>query len=462
MDRNPSQNVLILDDESGFRDEIGEYLSGEGFRVFPAGLPSQAIQLIESNIIDIAVFDIRLPEMDGLTLLQKIRLDHPQIEVIMMTGFGEVDGVIKALRLGAVDFLIKPFKFDLLKQCIERSLKFKTIKRTLAEQERIEDEILRGEIKMVRESQAMKNIHLLIQKISTASDTTVLISGESGTGKELVARAIHYLSPRKNNRFLPVNCSTIPEELFENEFFGHSKGSYTDAKQDQKGLFELADKGTLFLDEIGDLKYSMQAKLLRVIEDKKISRLGQYSEKKVDVRVIAATNQDIEKMAENKLFRKDLFHRLNLFRIDIPPLRKRKEDIPVLFDFFIADLSKKLGKPIKKVEKSVITRLMNYDFPGNVRELKNIVERAVIMCDKDILTEKCFSIIDVLSLKNNPAEPDLHESFNLGDVEKESILKALRKSRNNKSKAALLLNISRQALDRKMKKLGINPSLRTQ
>jgi DNA-binding NtrC family response regulator len=452
---------LILDDEPGFRDELGEYLSGEGFKVLPAGLPSQAIKLFESNPIDIALFDIRLPEMDGLTLLQKIKQDHPRIEVIMMTGYGDIDCAIKALRLGAVDFLKKPFMLNELKEIIERTLKFSNIKKTLAEQEKIENEILSGEIKMVGQSHAMKNIQLLIKKISTSYDTTVLISGESGTGKELVARAIHYHSPRRNNRFLPVNCSTIPEELFENEFFGHSKGSYTDAKYDQKGLFEVADKGSLFLDEIGDLKYSMQAKMLRVIEDKKISRIGQYDEKKVDVRVIAATNQDLEQMVENKLFRKDLYHRLNLFRIDIPPLRKRKEDIPLLFDFFITDLSRKLGKPIQKIEKSAISKLMDYNFPGNVRELKNIIERAVIMCDRDILTENCFSIIDALSIKNKQAEPDILECFNLNDVEKESILKALKKSKNNKSKAALLLNISRQALDRKMKKLNINPPLRT-
>jgi DNA-binding NtrC family response regulator len=457
---NRFQNVLILDDEPGFRNEIGEYLTAEGYKIIQAGLPSQAIELIESNPIDIAVFDIRLPEMDGLTLLQKIKRDHPHIEVVMMTGFGDMDVVIKALRLGAIDFFKKPFKLEELKAIIERTLKFRNIKRTLDEKENAENEIVKGEIRMIGQSPAMKNIQFLIQKISASSDTTVLISGESGSGKELVARGIHYLGPRKNDRFLPVNCSTIPEELFENEFFGHSRGSYTDAKQDQKGLFEIADKGTLFLDEIGDLKYSMQAKLLRVIEDKKISRIGQFAEKKVDVRIITATNQDLEQMVENKLFRKDLYHRLNLFRIDIPPLRYRKEDIPLLFDFFIADLSKKLRKPIQKIEKSVIAKLMDYDFPGNVRELKHLIERAVIMCDKDVLSEKSFGILDIPEFKNVSVHSESHDLYNLYDLEKDSILKAMKKTKNNKSKAARLLNISRQALDRKMKKLNINPSLR--
>jgi DNA-binding NtrC family response regulator len=452
---NQIHNVLILDDEQGFRDEIGEYLASEGYTVFRAGLPSQAIAFIETHPIDTAVFDIRLPEMDGLTLLKKIKQDHPQIEIVMMTGYGDIDSVISALRLGASDYLRKPFKLTDLKEIIDRGFKFKTVKRSLAEQDKIEIKLMNGEIKMVGESKVMETIYNQAHLIAATSDTTVLISGESGTGKELLAQAIHHISSRKDNRFLPVNCSTIPEELFENEFFGHTKGSYTDAKFDQKGLFELADKGTLFLDEIGDLKYSMQAKLLRVIEDKKISRIGHYAEKKVDVRVIAATNQDIEKMVENKQFRHDLYHRLNMFRIDIAPLRKRKEDIPLLFDFFVSGLSKKLGKPIKKVEKSVITKLMEYDFPGNVRELKNIIERAVIMCDRDVLGEKCFGIIDVLALKKNQYDAESDDSFKLIHLEKESIMKALQKTKNNKSKAAQLLHISRQALDRKMKKLDI-------
>ena len=214
----------------------------------------------------------------------------------------------------------------------------------------------------------------------------------------------------------------------------------------------------MFLDEIGDLKYSMQAKLLRVIEDKKISRIGQYAEKKVDVRVIAATNQDLGLMIENKHFRQDLYHRLNLFRIDIPPLRERKEDIPQLIDYYIDDLSKKMGKPIRKLEQSVIIKLMEYDFPGNVRELKNIIERAVILCEGDVLREKCFSILDVLSHKRKQNGFEITEMLSLGTMEKESIVKALQTAKNNKSKAAQLLNISRQALDRKMKRLNINPN----
>jgi DNA-binding NtrC family response regulator len=453
-----THSILVLDDEEGFRNEIGETLTDEGYRIYLAELPSKAIEIINSKHIDVAVFDIRLPEMDGLTLLQNIKQSHPDIDIIMMTGFGEMDDVVKALRHGAIDFLKKPFDISDLKQTIKGILKFKSIKKSLNDYDKIHKEIMHGEIALIGESKVMKNIHQLVAKIAEAYDTTALISGESGTGKELLARAIHYLSARKDNRFLPVNCSTIPEELFENEFFGHVKGSYTDARQDQKGLFEVADKGTLFLDEIGDLKYSMQAKLLRVIEDKKISRIGHYSEKQVDVRIIAATNQDLDQMVENKQFRSDLYHRLNLFRIDIPPLRDRKEDIPLLFDYYIANLTRKLGRPIRKVEQSVKSRLMDYDFPGNVRELKNIIEKAVILCDGDVLGEKCFNILGVLSRKNRHPVSSVTKSLNLTNLEKDSIVRALHDSKNNKSKAARLLNISRQALDRKLKKLNINPN----
>lgn len=449
------QNVLILDDEEGFRNEIGEYLSDRNFNILKAGLPSEALSILDNNSIDIAVFDIRLPEMDGITLLKKVKEVYPDIEVIMMTGFGEMESVIKALRYGAADYLNKPFKFNEISETIERVTKYQTIKKGIDAQSSICKDLLNTELKLIGESPTMKRINNLIQKIARASDTTVLITGESGTGKELLARAVHILSNRCNNKFVPVNCSTIPKELFENEFFGHVKGSYTDAKQDQKGLFEVADNGTLFLDEIGDLKFNMQSKLLRVIEEKKVSRIGHFEEKSVDVRVITATNQNLEEMVLEKKFRIDLFHRLNLFRIDIPPLRERKEDIPLLFDYFVEVNSKKLGKPIKKVEKSIIKKLMDYSFPGNVRELKNLVESAIILCEKDILTEDCFTILNPAAFKQRQVNAQSNETLDLNALEKESIRKALKSTRNNKSKAANMLHISRQALDRKIKKYNI-------
>jgi transcriptional regulator with PAS, ATPase and Fis domain len=290
--------------------------------------------------------------------------------------------------------------------------------------------------------------------VAKSSDTTVLITGESGTGKDLVARGIHYMSPRKDKPYHAVNCSTIPDELFESEFFGYKKGAFTGANTDKAGWFEAADGGTLFLDEIGDMKMSLQAKLLRIMEDKKISRLGSTTLKKIDVRVIAATNQDLEQLIRENRFRQDLFHRINTFVINIPPLRERPESIPRLFAHFIEHYSTKMDCKVPKVEKEILDALLQYDFPGNVRELKHMVERALILCEDDIIT---FDHFDHLKIKiQKPAEQNSHPSTRtLEMVEKESIESALRESGNNKSKAARLLNISRQALDRKIERLGI-------
>jgi DNA-binding NtrC family response regulator len=456
MMEEPLQNVLILDDEKGFREEIGEFLKEEGYQVYTAGLPSEALRIISSNDIDIAVFDIRMPEMDGLTFLNQIKQEYQEIEIIMMTGFGNMASVITAMRYGAVDFLKKPFKLTEIKETLNRISKYRSVKSKIRKESNIFKDMLDDKLHLVGNSPALKRIFDLVIKVSKSNDATVLLTGETGTGKELMAKTIHLLSNRKDNKFVVVNCSTIPAELFENEFFGHMKGSYTDARQDQKGLFEAADKGTLFLDEIGDLKYEMQAKLLRVIEDKKVSRLGSSDEKKVDVRIIAATNHNLKEMVENKQFRIDLFHRLNLFTVEIPPLRKRKEDIPLLFNYFVEYFSDKYKKEIVKVENSVIAKLINYSFPGNIRELKNIIERAVIMCEGDILNESSFDLLEYLPLSNEMLTDESEGLLDINIVEKENILKALSITKNNKTQASKLLNISRQALDRKIKKFGLN------
>ncbi len=450
------QNILILDDEEGFREEIGEFLKEEGYQVLTAGLPSEALDIIRNNDIDIAVFDIRMPEMDGLTFLKQIKQEFPEIEIIMMTGFGDMGSVIKAMRFGAVDFLKKPFKFSELKNVINRVSKYKVIKNRVNKENIVNNNMLDNKIQMIGNSPALKKVFSLLDKISKSGDATVLLTGETGTGKELMAKTIHMLSKRKDNKFVTVNCSTIPAELFENEFFGHKKGSYTDAKQDQKGLFETADKGTLFLDEIGDMQYEMQAKLLRVLEDKKVSRLGGYEEKEIDVRIITATNHNLKEMVKEKKFRIDLFHRLNIFSIEIPPLRDRKEDIPLLINYFVKYFSEKYDKKIAKVENSVITKLMNYKFPGNIRELRNIVERAVIMCDGNILKESNFDLLEYLDILGKTPTVENSEVLDMASVEKENILKALALTNNNKSQASKLLNISRQALDRKIKKFNLD------
>ncbi|MCD4695484.1 MAG: sigma-54 dependent transcriptional regulator [Bacteroidales bacterium] len=450
-----SQNVLILDDEIGFRQEISEFLHTEGFGVLSAGLPSEALSILENSKVDIGLFDVRLPEKDGISLLTEVKKKYPYLEIIIMTGYGDMSTVIKAMRSGAADFLNKPFKFNEIKTIINRISRYQRVRHTYRLNEEHGYLLKVSKNGVIGSSACMKSVFDLLKKVAKANDATVLFSGESGTGKELMARLLHTISSRNKHPFVAMNCSTIPDELFESEFFGHTKGSFTDAKNDQMGIFESADKGTLFLDEITELKPGFQAKLLRVIEDKNISRIGSRKEKKVNVRIVAATNQDLPVLVKNKIFRNDLFHRLNLFNIHIPPLRERKEDIPELFHYFVDFYVQKLEKQIVRIDNKIIPKLLKYNFPGNVRELKNFIERAVILCDTDVLSLDCFNNLDILIDENNYSNISVGDSLSLPAIERDCIIKALQKAKNNKTQAARFLNISRQALDRKINKYRI-------
>ncbi|RLD53154.1 MAG: sigma-54-dependent Fis family transcriptional regulator, partial [Bacteroidetes bacterium] len=439
-----SQNILILDDEKGFREEIGEFLKEEGYHVHTAGLPSEALQIISNNDIDIAVFDIRMPEMDGLTFLNQIKQEYKEIEIIMMTGYGDMSSVITAMRYGAVDFLKKPFKLTEIKETINRISKYRSVKSKVKKESTLFKDMIDDKLHLVGNSPALKRIFDLVIKVSKSEDATVLLTGETGTGKELIAKTIHSLSSRKDNKFVVVNCSTIPDELFENEFFGHVKGSYTDAKQDQIGLFEAANKGTLFLDEIGDLKYEMQAKLLRVIEDKKVSRLGDYDEKEVDVRIIAATNHNLDEMVQSGIFRSDLYYRLNTFHFPIPPLRKRGKDLIELVDYFLDRFCREQGRESLGIDAEALNLLYSYPWPGNVRELRNVLERIVLTCKNstvtaEMLPEKVRSQA-TMKKKTNVT------SFDLQAQEKQLIVGALEQCGWNQSESARKLGISRNTL----------------
>ena len=450
-----NQNILVLDDEEGFRDEISEFLIAEGYGVVAAGLPSEAIAILEKSKIDIGLFDVRLPERDGIDLLAEVKKKYPFLEIIIMTGFGDMSSVIKAMRSGASDFVNKPFHFDEIKTIIKRISKYQKVRNSYqlnASATYPVDSIKNG---IIGSSEVMQKVFKLVRKVAIADDATVLLTGESGTGKELIARLIHTLSNRSRSPFIAVNCSTIPDELFESEFFGHKKGAFTDAKNDQMGIFEAAEGGTLFLDEITELKPGMQSKLLRVLEDKNISRIGSRKEKKVNVRVLAATNQDLARQVQNNKFRNDLFHRINMFNVIIPPLRDRKEDIPELFNFFLNVYSKKLDKKITHIDNEIVGKLKKYNYPGNVRELKNIIERAMILCDADVLNLSCFDNLELLIDEKNYADLAVGDSLSLPAIERDCIIKALQKAKKVKSKAAVFLNISRQSLDRKMIKYNI-------
>jgi len=454
-------NILVLDDEKGFRDELQEFLIDNKHKTFPAARPSEAFRILQNHPIDLAILDIRLPEMDGLEVLKSIKNSFPDIEAIMITGHGDMDSVIKAMQEGAIDFFNKPFKLRDIQRTIEKTKNYINLNKNLKVSnngyslisEELEEKI---GFSFISENSMMKTVVQLMYSVAKSEHTTVLITGESGTGKEVVARGIHYLSMRAEHPLHSVNCSTIPEELFESEFFGHKKGSFTSAVNNKKGWFEVADKGTLFLDEIADLKPNLQPKFLRVLDNKLISRLGETTERQVNVRIVAATNYDLRQLVEEKKFRSDLYYRLNSFVIHIPPLRERKSDIPLLVDHFIKLFSSRLNKKIQRVDKNVIEHLLQYSFPGNVRELKHMIENAVILCEGNELRINHFATLRQYLISAIKDDIPSAITYNLEQIERNTISLALQKAHYNKSKTAKLLNISRQALDRKLQKWNID------
>ncbi len=456
-----SLRILILDDEKIFRDEIREFLENDSFTVFSAGLPSEAFEILDKNEVDILILDLRLPEMDGFTILEKVKKKFPHIEVIMITGHGDMDAVIKAMRLGAMEFFPKPFRLLDIKAAIKRTRRFIDLTHQLKEinqSYQLVSKDLRDNVgyEIIGKSKPIQQVLELMSKVAQVEHTSVLITGESGTGKELVARGIHYLSSRKNSYFHAVNCSAIPDTLFESEFFGHKKGAFTGANEDKAGWFEIANGGTLFLDEIVDMQPAMQSKLLRVLEDSRTRRLGANNDQKVDVRIIAATNQNIQDLIDSNKFRNDLYFRLNSFEINIPPLRERPEDIPLLIKYYVDLLSQRMNKRISRVEDEVINAAMEYNFPGNIRELRNMVERAIILAETDKLSINEFTFPGLTK-----AAKDLEKSvpseyiYDLEELERTTILKALNRCDNKKTEAAQLLNITRQSLDRRLDKHNI-------
>lgn len=452
-------HILILDDEKLVQDEFEMYLREPNFILFKSGCPSEAFNIIKHSEIDIVILDIYLPEMDGFAVLDRIKKEYPDIEVIMISGSNEVESVINSMRLGAIDFFTKPFCFEDVERAIERTRKFVGLTRRLKETQH-SFSIIHKEFQkrlgceIIGDSPQIKNLIHLIGKVAQTENTSVLITGESGTGKELVARAIHYLSSRKNNCFYAVNCSAIPETLFESEFFGHTKGAFTGASETKTGWFEAANKGTLFLDEIGDMQLRLQTKFLRVLEDRKIRKIGSNVEIPFDARIIAATNQNIDSLFLGKGFRQDLYHRLSSFVINIDPLRNRKGDIALLINYFVGYFSDMMGKSINEVDEIVLHRMLEYDFPGNVRELKNMVERAVILCDTNKLTLRHFQFSGK-DCKTSYNSELIEEELDLQKIERKCIIRALKKANYNKSKAAGLLRISWQSLDRRIKKHNI-------
>ncbi|MBN2638452.1 MAG: sigma-54-dependent Fis family transcriptional regulator [Bacteroidales bacterium] len=463
---NQQLTILVVDDEPRMVDEIEEFLQAQKFNVLTAYNPDQALEIMKNNTVDIAILDIRLPGMSGIELLQKLKKIQPLVEVIMISGHGDMSTVIDAMRQGAVDYFPKPFRLTEIYKAIVRTQRFIHLTEELQTVKTNRDVLSKMlldhiGVQLIGNSSAVKDLIGMMSRVAQTPSTSVLIMGESGTGKELVAHGIHYLSKRSTNKFYSVNCSAIPETLFESEFFGHKKGAFTGADSEKQGWFEIADKGTLFLDEISDLPLIQQAKLLRVLEEKKVSKLGSRQINNVDVRVIAASNKDLELMVDEQKFRSDLFHRLGIFIIKIPPLREHKEDIPILVEYYLKRTANNMEKNVNKVHPKVIELLKSYSFPGNIRELRNIIERAVIYCDGDVLTTDHIQLSWSKKMDQSPVFPSNHSEntsengLNLEENEMELISKAMELAESNKAKAAMLLGISWQSLDRRMKKFGM-------
>ncbi|WP_075591234.1 sigma-54-dependent transcriptional regulator [Labilibacter marinus] len=447
--------ILILDDEVRITEKLKYHLDKRNFEVYTANMPNEGFALLEKEQPGILILDVMLPGMNGLEVLKRVKEDFPNTEVIMISGYGDMDMVIEAMRKGASDFIRKPFQVMDIQVAVERTGKFVELQQKLEKAENrgsLVSRELEGMIEkdFIGESGAIRNVIKIALKAAKDKDVNVLVTGENGTGKEIISRIIHYGSPRNEQVFAPVNSSAIPATLLESEFFGHMKGSFTDAREDKKGYFELANNGTLFLDEIADMPFSLQAKLLRAIEENKVKRIGGSKELPVDVRIISATNKNIEKLIEEDKFRIDLYHRINTIEIHIPPLRERPEDIKPLLTHFVASFARKKNIEAPIISEELIKKLQKYYFPGNVRELRNMVERALILLEGNVLLPDDFPIKG-----DHKKEAFSFDTLDLERNEQKLIIEALKRCEMNQTQAAELLCISRDALKRKIKKFGI-------
>ncbi|PMP64516.1 MAG: Fis family transcriptional regulator [Caldimicrobium thiodismutans] len=440
--------ILVVDDEVDILNILKFLLEREGYEVDTTLNGEEAIKKIEKNYYDIVLTDLRMPGISGIVLLEKTKELSPSTEVVIMTAYASIESAVEAIKKGAADYIVKPFINEDLKMRLRRILEHKKLQREVEILKYQLSQKITGDL-FFGTSPQMQEILKLLERI-TPTKSTVLILGESGTGKGVLAEFIHYNSPRKDKPFISINCSAIPETLLESELFGYKKGAFTGAVSDKKGLIELANEGTLFLDEIGDMPLNLQAKILKFLEFGEFIPLGDTVKKQVDVRVIAATNKDLEALIKEGKFREDLYYRLNVIEIKIPPLRERKEDIPALTYFFIDKLSKEHGKKIKGITSEALTCLMQYNWPGNVRELKNVIERAIILATEEYIT------LNELP-ERIKGEKNLSQSFKplkeaLEEFEKNIILKTLKQCAYNKEKAAQLLGIDLATLYRKLKK----------
>ncbi len=447
--------VLLVDDDDSLRRVVEYNLREDGYRVIAAADGSAGLREFQSAPVDLVLTDVRMPDMDGLELLTRLKAMQPDLPVIVLTAHGTIDSAVEAMKLGAFDYLTKPFNRDQLKAAVRKALEVAALTTENRHLRQVVAERF-SFANMIAGSRAMRAVTDTASRVAQG-DTTVLLEGESGTGKELLAKAIHFHSPRSRGPFVTINCGAIPEQLLESELFGHRRGSFTGAVADRKGKFEGADHGTIFLDEIGELPVHLQVKILRVLQEREIDKVGEPRSIKVDVRVIAATNRDLEKMIADGAFRDDLYYRLAVVSILMPPLRERTDDIPLLVEHFLRKHAERLGRARPSVDKDVYATFNRYPWPGNIRELENIVERALVLDTDGALG--LDDLPDRLRAREQPHGrlrmelPD--EGVSLEDVEKELLVAALEKHTWNQTRAAAFLRITRSTLLYRMQKFGI-------
>jgi two-component system, NtrC family, response regulator AtoC len=464
--------ILVIDDEQLIRWSLEKHYSSLGYKVYTAETGEDGIKQFSLHSPDVVFVDNKLPHMQGLEVISKLKSINDEAMIVFMTAYGSIETAVKAIKLGASEYVNKPFSFheiDIVIEDIRQKLKINRELQLLRRQQK--DSVTFDQI--IAESSRIKEIIQLSKKIAATDTTTILLLGESGTGKDLFARAIHNASSRKDKPFVTINCSSLPDTLLESELFGHEQGAFTDAKKLKKGFFEIAEGGTVFLDEIGEVNHATQVKLLSVLENKIVRRLGGTADIPVEIRIIAATNKDLKKSVEEKEFREDLYYRLKVFQITLPPLREHKEDISPLAKLFLCQFNTQFRKSITTIESSAIQVLNNYKWPGNVRELRNVIERAVILETNSVLHIENLPgeiinlsneiIPDIREIDKKPGivnnDKQVDNSASLYDMEKQAIINALEKTRYNQVRASRLLGITRDTLRYKMKKYSLKSKL---
>ncbi len=463
-------SILVVDDDRAIRESLNSLLSDKGYDVLTVEDGHQAIDAVRQREWDVAMVDLKMPGIDGLEVLREVTKMSPNTKVIIITGYATVESAVEAMKQGAVDYIAKPFTVDELLIRLEKTLEnVRLLHENIYLREQLNERYKFNNI--LGKSDVMQDIFRLIEKVAP-TDSTILIRGESGTGKELIARAIHHHSLRRNEKFIAVDCGALPETLFESELFGHVKGSFTGAVVTKRGLLEVANNGTFFLDEVGDLSIGIQSKLLRVLQEKEFRQVGGIKNIKVDVRVIAATNKNLEKMIESGNFREDLFYRVNIVPIYLPSLRERKDDIPLLVNHFLESYNKKRKKNIKGVSSDAMNILMDFQWPGNVRELEHTIERLVIMSEGDIIEAEKLPIqltgkrvcFNITTPKTNEELKKMRKQMKekaVENIERAFIIEALKRNQWNVSKTAREVGLKRQNFQAMMRKYNIRPDTKS-